>query len=321
MIFRIGFDFWRSRKIDTEGVQRVNGKTFRGQANIRGTLTRARRAPSISMCFKISSRSCRKTYRQTDFVLLPISPPSPPNAYVLEAMERRVSLLPTHGSLDRDGKVGSRCAASARDLLIAEHSEARVDGPKERASSKAARRIQTWARARCHPKKVSTAPLLFGEGDRFLQLRRVPTPKTSTIRPDQGHVRRRMAGYLGAHKKVALQRSPQGNDLRKCAGQFLRGSIQPESCATCDGEIAKRYEMVQTDEHSKCRQNDDKRGVSHLLRRSLIVTGSCILAVVLCYSWLIAAFAFFVYDHHINEIEVFRWLTYPPPESAELGRL
>src|SRR5262245_40291994 len=51
-----------------------------------------------------------------------------------------------------------------------------------------------------------------------------------------------------------------------------------------------------------------------LLRRGLVVTASCIVAVVICYVWLDRAVALFVYDHHINKIEVFRWLTYPPPE-------
>lgn len=59
----------------------------------------------------------------------------------------------------------------------------------------------------------------------------------------------------------------------------------------------------------------------HLLRRSLIVTGSCILAVVICYFWVDRSVAFFVYDHHINTIAVFRWLTYPPPEIQSWSAL
>lgn len=59
----------------------------------------------------------------------------------------------------------------------------------------------------------------------------------------------------------------------------------------------------------------------HLLRRSLIATGSCILAVVICYFWVDRTVAFFVYDHHINSIKVFRWLTYPPPEVQNWSAL
>jgi len=59
----------------------------------------------------------------------------------------------------------------------------------------------------------------------------------------------------------------------------------------------------------------------NLLRRSLIVTGSCVLAVVICYFWVDRGVAFFVYNHHINSIEIFRWLTYPPPEVQNWSAL
>jgi membrane-associated phospholipid phosphatase len=59
----------------------------------------------------------------------------------------------------------------------------------------------------------------------------------------------------------------------------------------------------------------------HLLRGSLIATGSCILAVVVCYFWVDRSVAFFVSDHHINAIAVFRWLTYPPPEVENWSAL
>ena len=58
-----------------------------------------------------------------------------------------------------------------------------------------------------------------------------------------------------------------------------------------------------------------------LLRRSLIATGICVLTVLICYFWIDRPVAFFVYDHHINRIEVFRWLTYPPPEMQNWSAL
>ena len=58
-----------------------------------------------------------------------------------------------------------------------------------------------------------------------------------------------------------------------------------------------------------------------LLRRSLIATGICVLTVLICYFWIDRPVAFFVYDHHINRIEVFRWLTYPPPEVQNWSAL
>jgi len=41
-----------------------------------------------------------------------------------------------------------------------------------------------------------------------------------------------------------------------------------------------------------------------LLRRSLIVTSSCIFAVVICYFWVDRTVTFFISDHHINNIAV-----------------
>jgi membrane-associated phospholipid phosphatase len=46
----------------------------------------------------------------------------------------------------------------------------------------------------------------------------------------------------------------------------------------------------------------------------LITTAFCIVAVLICYFWIDRPVAFFVYRHHINTIQLFRWLTYPPPE-------
>src|SRR2546429_663327 len=58
-----------------------------------------------------------------------------------------------------------------------------------------------------------------------------------------------------------------------------------------------------------------------LLRRSLIAAGTCVLTILICYFWIDRPVAFFVYDHHINKIEAFRWLTYPPPEVQNWSAL
>jgi membrane-associated phospholipid phosphatase len=57
--------------------------------------------------------------------------------------------------------------------------------------------------------------------------------------------------------------------------------------------------------------NDDYR---RLLRHSALALTLCSLAVIICYFWVDRGVAFFVYHHHIDKIDVFRWLTYPPPE-------
>jgi membrane-associated phospholipid phosphatase len=58
-----------------------------------------------------------------------------------------------------------------------------------------------------------------------------------------------------------------------------------------------------------------------LLRRTLIMTATCIAAILICYFWIDRPVAFFVYHHHINKIHVFRWFTYPPPEIQNWSAL
>jgi membrane-associated phospholipid phosphatase len=64
--------------------------------------------------------------------------------------------------------------------------------------------------------------------------------------------------------------------------------------------------------------NDEYRS---LLRRTLTIAAPCIAAVLVCYFWIDRPVAFFVYRHHINTIQVFRWLTYPPPEVQNWSAL
>lgn len=58
-----------------------------------------------------------------------------------------------------------------------------------------------------------------------------------------------------------------------------------------------------------------------LLRRTLIAMALCTTAVVICYFWIDRRVAFVVYRHHINTFQVFRWLTYPPPEVQNWSAL
>jgi membrane-associated phospholipid phosphatase len=58
-----------------------------------------------------------------------------------------------------------------------------------------------------------------------------------------------------------------------------------------------------------------------LLFRTLIITAFCITAVLICYFWVDRSVAFFVSENQINKVEVFRWLTYPPPEVQNWSAL
>src|SRR5438270_4225893 len=81
------FDFWKSRKIDTEGVQRVDGKTFRWSGEYSWDLnTRETRSVALNV-FEHFKPALPKSYRKTDFVLLANIAPSL-QAHVLNQMEQ-----------------------------------------------------------------------------------------------------------------------------------------------------------------------------------------------------------------------------------------
>ncbi len=50
-----------------------------------------------------------------------------------------------------------------------------------------------------------------------------------------------------------------------------------------------------------------------LLRRSLMAVAVCAAVVVACYLWVDRPVAFYVHDHQIEDVRIFKWLTYPPP--------
>lgn len=61
----------------------------------------------------------------------------------------------------------------------------------------------------------------------------------------------------------------------------------------------------------------DDEGIARLLRRSIVAACVCVVAVVICYYFVDRPVAFFVNDHGVNKIAVFKWLTYPPPTVQE----
>src|SRR5438270_4734596 len=81
------FDFWKSRKIDSEGVQRVNGKTFRWSGEYSWDLnTRETRSVALNV-FEHFRPKLPGSYRKTDFVLLANIAPSL-QSHVLNQMEQ-----------------------------------------------------------------------------------------------------------------------------------------------------------------------------------------------------------------------------------------
>src|SRR5678816_2310015 len=64
------FDFWKSRQITTEGVQRVAGKTFRWSGEYAWDMnTRETRSVALNV-FEQFRPDLPKSYRETEFVLL-----------------------------------------------------------------------------------------------------------------------------------------------------------------------------------------------------------------------------------------------------------
>ena len=64
-----------------------------------------------------------------------------------------------------------------------------------------------------------------------------------------------------------------------------------------------------------------KHDYRELLGRTLIAMTLCVAAVLVCYFWIDRPVAFFVDHHQINKFQVFRWLTYPPPELQNWSAL
>jgi len=64
-----------------------------------------------------------------------------------------------------------------------------------------------------------------------------------------------------------------------------------------------------------------KHDYRELLGRTLIAMTLCVVAVLVCYFWIDRPVAIFVDHHQINKFQVFRWLTYPPPELQNWSAL
>src|SRR5204862_1788721 len=203
------FDFWTSRKIDTEGVQRVDGKTFRWSGEYAWDMnTRETRAIDLNV-FKDFKLELPETYRQTDFVLLANIAPSL-QTHVLEQMERPRFVVADTMDLWIETARGDLDELIRRvDLLILNDSEAR-EMTKETSLIKAGRRIQKMGPAHVAIKKGEHVALLFGEGDQFLSCGAYPLEDIHDPTGAGDTFAGGMAGYLaGTVKKVQL------SDLRK----------------------------------------------------------------------------------------------------------
>ena len=237
------FDFWRSRKINTEGVRRVNGKTFRWSGEYSWDLnTRQTRSIDLNV-FKDFKPVLPETYRQTDFVLLANIAPSL-QTHVLEQMKRpRFVVADTMDLWIETARPDLDSLLRRVDLLILNDSEAR-EMTKETSLIKAGRRIQKMGPAHVAIKKGEHGALLFGEGDQFFSCGAYPLEDIRDPTGAGDTFAGGMAGYLaGTVKKVHF------NDLRKA---MIYGSVLASFCVEAFSlerlrnlsveEITKRYE-------------------------------------------------------------------------------
>src|SRR5207247_4102156 len=118
------FQFWKARKINSEGVQRAKGKTFRWSGEYSWDLnTRETRSIALNV-FEDFKPVLPESYRETDFVLLANIAPSL-QAHVLEQMERpRFVVADTMDLWIETAKPDLDALLRRVDLLILNDSEA-----------------------------------------------------------------------------------------------------------------------------------------------------------------------------------------------------
>ena len=237
------FEFWKSRKIDAEGVQRANGKTFRWSGEYAWDLnTRETRSIALNV-FEHFRPQLPQTYRQTDFVLLANIAPAL-QAHVLDQMERpRFIVADTMDLWIETARADLDALLQRIDLLILNDSEAR-EITRETSLIKAGRRIRKMGPNYVAIKKGEHGALLFGEGDQFFSCGAYPLEDIRDPTGAGDTFAGGMAGYLaGTVKNV------QFNDLRKA---MIYGSVLASFCVEAFSlerlrnlsiqEITERYE-------------------------------------------------------------------------------
>ena len=160
------FDFWKSRKIDIDGVQRVDGKTFRWSGEYAWDLnTRETRSVALNV-FEHFKPKLPESYRKTDFVLLANIAPSL-QSHVLDQMEKpRFVVADTMDLWIETTRSDLDILLPRVDLLILNDSEARQI-TKETSLIKAGRKIQKMGPRYVAIKKGEHGALLFGEKNEF----------------------------------------------------------------------------------------------------------------------------------------------------------
>lgn len=237
------FDFWKSRKIDAEGVQRVTGKTFRWSGEYAWDMN-ARETRSVALnVFEQFRPELPQSYRESDFVLLANIAPAL-QAHVLDQMKRpRFVVADTMDLWIETTRADLDALLPRVDLLIVNDSEAR-QLTKETSLIKAGRRIRKAGPKYVAIKKGEHGALLFGE-DEFFSCGAYPLEDIHDPTGAGDTFAGGMAGYLAARET-----EPTFADLRRAIiyGSVLASfnveafSLERLRRLTLD-EVAERYQM------------------------------------------------------------------------------
>jgi sugar/nucleoside kinase (ribokinase family) len=237
------FKFWKQRNIDSEGVQRANGKTFRWSGEYSWDLnTRETRSVALNV-FENFKPALPESYRKTDFVLLANIAPSL-QAHVLNQMERpRFVVADTMDLWIETTRADLDALLPRIDLLILNDSEAR-EMTEETSLIKAGRQIRKFGPRYVAIKKGEHGALLFGE-DEFFSCGAYPLEDIHDPTGAGDTFAGGIAGYLAGTVSTV-----HFTDLRKAMiyGSVLASfaveafSLERLRSLSMD-EIAERYEM------------------------------------------------------------------------------
>ena len=237
------FDFWKTRKIDSGGVQRVNGKTFRWSGEYSWDLnTRETRSVALNV-FEHFKPKLPGSYRKTDFVLLANIAPSL-QSHVLDQMERpRFVAADTMDLWIETARKDLDALLPRVDLLILNDSEAR-EITKETSLIKAGRQIRKMGPRYVAIKKGEHGALLFGK-DEFFSCGAYPLEDIHDPTGAGDTFAGGIAGYLAGTVSTV-----HFTDLRKA---MIYGSVLASFCVEAFSlerlrrlsleEINQRYEM------------------------------------------------------------------------------
>jgi sugar/nucleoside kinase (ribokinase family) len=238
------FEFWKSHRIDTKGVQRVNGKTFRWSGEYAWDLnTRETRSVALNV-FETFSPELPANYRATPFVLLANITPKL-QSHVLDQMERpRFVVADTMDLWIETTRADLDALLRRVDLLILNDSEAR-EMTKETSLIRAGRKIRGYGPRYVAIKKGEHGALLFGE-DEFFSAGAYPLEDIHDPTGAGDTFAGGFAGYLAAH----VQESVTFDVMRKAV---IYGSVLASFCVEAfslerlrkltHDEIADRYQM------------------------------------------------------------------------------